>query len=71
MKTSYPVKQLTGTIVFFIIIFISAGRIDYWQGLIYVMIGLIMFLLNQTVLRIDPELLDERSQPGEGTKKWD
>jgi len=30
-----------------------------------------MFLLNYTILRIDSELLIERSKPGEGTKKWD
>ena len=30
-----------------------------------------MGLLNYTVLRIDPELLKERSKPGEGTKTWD
>ena len=71
MKTNYLIKHFIGTFLFFIIIFISAGRIDYWQGLIYVIIGLIMFLLNYTVLRIDSELLNERSKPGEGTKKWD
>ena len=71
MKSNYLIKQFTGAFLFFIIIFISAGRIDYWQGLIYVIIGLIMFLLNYTVLRIDSELLNERSKPGEGTKKWD
>jgi protein-S-isoprenylcysteine O-methyltransferase Ste14 len=71
MKTSYLVKQITGTLLFFSILFISAGRIDYWQGLIYVIIGLIMFSLNNTVFRIDSELLAERSKPGEGTKKWD
>ena len=71
MKTNYLIKHITGTLLFFIILFISAGRIDYWQGLIYVIIGLIMFLLNYTVLRIDSDLLNERSKPGEGTKKWD
>ncbi|MBK7095394.1 MAG: isoprenylcysteine carboxylmethyltransferase family protein [Saprospiraceae bacterium] len=30
-----------------------------------------MVLLNYTVLRIDDELMKERSKPGEGTKKWD
>jgi protein-S-isoprenylcysteine O-methyltransferase Ste14 len=39
--------------------------------MIYVIIGLIMVLLNYTVLRIDPELQVERSKPGEGAKKWD
>jgi len=71
MKTSYWVKLFVGTFLFFMILFISAGRINYWQGLIYVIIGLVMFLLQATVLRIAPELLNERSKPGEGTKKWD
>ena len=71
MKPNYTIKLFIGTFLFFIILFISAGRIDYWQGLIYVIIGLVMFLLNSTVLRIDSELLEERSKPGEGAKKWD
>jgi protein-S-isoprenylcysteine O-methyltransferase Ste14 len=71
MKTNYMFKHIAGTFVFFAILFISAGRIDYWQGLIYVIIGLIMFLLNYTVLRIDPELIAERAKPGEGTRNWD
>ncbi|HLF35604.1 MAG TPA: isoprenylcysteine carboxylmethyltransferase family protein, partial [Cyclobacteriaceae bacterium] len=71
MKTSYFFKHLTGALLFFSILFVSAGRLDYWQGLIYLIIGLIMFALNYTVLRADPELLKERSKPGEGTKKWD
>lgn len=71
MKSSYIIKHFIGAFLFFVILFISAGRIDYWQGLVYLAIGLIMFILNYTVLRIDPELLKERSGPGEGTKKWD
>jgi len=71
MKTNYLIKQLIGTLVFYAIIFISAGRIDYWQGIIYLVVGLVMVILNYTVLRIDPELSNERSKPGEGTKKWD
>ena len=51
MKTNYLIKHFLGTFLFFAIIFISAGRIDYWQGLIYVIIGLIMALLNYTVLQ--------------------
>lgn len=71
MKTSYLVKHFFGSLVFFAIIFISAGRFNYWQGLIYVVIGLFMSVLNYTVFRIDAELLSERSKPGKGTKKWD
>ena len=71
MKTTYLIKHFIGSFIFFAIIFISAGRIDYWQGIIYVIIGLIMGVLNYTVFRIDPGLLNERSRPGEGTKNWD
>ncbi|MFH1052196.1 MAG: isoprenylcysteine carboxylmethyltransferase family protein [bacterium] len=71
MKVNYTVKYFIGTFLFLIIIFISAGKIDYWQGWIYVIIGIIMSILNYTVLRIDTELLKERSKPGENTKKWD
>lgn len=71
MKTSYLIKHVIGSFIFFSIIFLSAGRINYWQGLVYVAIGLIMVFLNYTVLGIDSELLKERSKPGEGAKKWD
>jgi protein-S-isoprenylcysteine O-methyltransferase Ste14 len=71
MKTNYFIKHFIGSFLFFAVIFISAGRIDYWQGLIYVFIGLMMVLLHYTVLRLDPELLKERSKPGKDTKKWD
>jgi protein-S-isoprenylcysteine O-methyltransferase Ste14 len=71
MKTSYIIKHVFGTFIFFLILFFSAGRIDYWQGLIYVIIGLIMGTLNYTVLKPDPDLLTERTRPGEGSKKWD
>lgn len=71
MKANYIIKHITGSFIFFAILFLSAGRIDYWQGLVYVATGLIMTLLNYTVLRPDPQLLIERSKPGEGTKQWD
>ncbi len=71
MKTGYIIKHVVGSFFFFLILFISAGRLDYWQGLIYVIIGLIMGTLNYTVLRPDSELLTERGKPGEGAKKWD
>ncbi len=65
------IKQIIGSLSFFAILFASAGRIVYWQGLTYVSIGLVMIFLNYTILRIDPELMKERSRPGENTKSWD
>lgn len=71
MKAGYLIKLFLGTFVFYAILSVSAGRIDYWQGLIYLAIGFIMLILSITLLRIDSELLKERSKPGENTKKWD
>lgn len=71
MKASYIIKHSVGTMFFFLILFICAGRLNYWQGVIYVIVALIMFILNYTALKVDSELLIERSKPGEGTKKWD
>jgi protein-S-isoprenylcysteine O-methyltransferase Ste14 len=71
MKASYLIKLFLGTCLFFAVLFVSAGTLNYWQGLIYVAIGFIMLVLNSTLLRIDQELLKERAKPGENTKKWD
>ncbi len=71
MSKNYIFKHLTGSFFFFAVMFLCAGRINYWQGLIYVAIGLIMSVLHYTVLRPDKELLEERSKSGENTKKWD
>jgi len=71
MKTSYIFKHFIGSFIFFLILFLSAGKIDYWQGLVYVFIGLIMSVLNYTILRPDSDLLTERTKPGEGSKNWD
>mgnify|MGYP000844630997 FL=1 len=71
MKTSYIIKHVVGTLFFFALLFVSAGRLDYWQGLTYLAISLVMVVLNYTILRIDDDLLKERSQPGKDTKSWD
>jgi len=71
MKTSLFIKQAFGTLIFFAVIFISAGTLLYWQGLVYVIIGLFMVVMNFTVFKLDSELLKERAKPGEGAKTWD
>lgn len=71
MKTSLLIKQTFGTLLFFSIIFIAAGTLSYWQGWVYVVIGLIMAVMSMTVFKLDKELQEERSKPGEGVKSWD
>jgi protein-S-isoprenylcysteine O-methyltransferase Ste14 len=71
MKAGLIIKQAFGTLIFFAIIFVSAGSLLYWQGWAYVIIGLFMVIMNFTVFKIDSELMKERAKPGEGAKTWD
>lgn len=71
MKNNNNIKQFIGALVFFSILFVSAGSLNYFPGIAYVIIGLAMMLLNFTILKIDSELLKERSNPGKDAKEWD
>jgi len=72
MKTAQLlVKSLIGTLFFLLILFISAGRINYWQGWFYTAICLISVFLNSFALKNKAELAEERSEVKSGTKSWD
>jgi len=57
--------------LFSIVLFISAGRINYFEGWIYLLTSFTATLMNVLAIRTDDELMRERTKPGEGTKSWD
>jgi len=65
------IKSLLGTIFLLLILFISAGRINYWQGWLYSIICITSVLLNSFALKYNNELAAERSGVKSGTKSWD
>src|SRR5512137_390198 len=65
------IKSLAGTIFFLAVLFISAGRMDYWQGWLYTSISIFSVLLNSLMLINSKELAEERSAVKAGTKSWD
>lgn len=72
MKTiQLLIKSLTGTLIFLLILFFSAGRIDYWQGWLYATICILSVLLNSFALKNKDELAAERTGIKSGTKSWD
>jgi len=72
MKTGQLlIKSTIGTLFFLLILFISAGRINYWQGWLYVTINIISLVLNFFALKNKDELAAERSVVKSGTKSWD
>lgn len=71
MKTGYFLKHLAGTCLFYSVLFVSAGRTDFWQAWVYVFLGIVMLFLNYTVFKPDAALLKERSKPGPEALNWD
>jgi protein-S-isoprenylcysteine O-methyltransferase Ste14 len=65
------VKSFAGIFFFILILFISAGRIDYYQGWIFSAMSLLGLLINFAPSNVDTELLHERSRPPKDAKQWD
>jgi protein-S-isoprenylcysteine O-methyltransferase Ste14 len=53
------------------VIFVSAGRLTYWQGWVYAGASVILFLGTAPLFRTKTDLLKERHTPGPGVKWWD
>lgn len=70
-KLTFFVKSFSGIFFFILVLFISAGRINYYQGWIYSSLSFLGLLMNFISIQSNPELMEERSKPGKGIKKWD
>lgn len=71
MKAKFLLKTLITTLVFSAILFLCAGKPDYFQGWIFLATNVITGLMNFWTIRNNSELMTERSKVGEGTKSWD
>lgn len=65
------VRGLIAPVAILIVLLLSAGRFDYWQGWVYMGLNLALIALNWWALRDQPDLIRERLKPGEGIKDWD
>jgi len=62
-------RVVSGVLLMFAILFISAGRWNYWHGWVYLLLWIYVELF--TWLIVPSRLLQERIKPSPGTKKWD
>ena len=60
-----------GPIFILAIVFLSAGTLDYWQGVLYTVLTLSVLVASYLSIRKNKDLIEERMKPGEGTKSWD
>lgn len=64
-------RSSAATVVFAALLFISAGRLDFWQAWLYAAISFVMNAATLFALSKNGDLLEERSKPGAGTQTWD
>ena len=70
-KRQLWLRGVVGPLVMFGLLFLSAGRWDYWQGWLYIGISVVILLLMAVWLSPQAELIEERLHPGAGMKEWD
>ena len=70
-RTQMVIRALLAPILMISLLFLVAGRWDYWQGWVYTITNTIVLVLMGTVLTKNPELVEERLNPKEGVKSWD
>jgi protein-S-isoprenylcysteine O-methyltransferase Ste14 len=64
-------KSISIFIILIVVTFITAGRLDYWQGWIFNCLNIFFILVTYIVLIDQKDLIKERLKPGKGMKKWD
>ena len=69
VKIRVIVRAVVSLGLMLVVLFISAGRWDYWYGLTYFILFTYVYLFNWILIPSD--LVKERLEPGPGTKKWD
>lgn len=70
-RTQMLMRALLAPILMVGLLFFVAGRWDYWQAWVYMVINLIVLILMGTLLTKNAELVEERLNPKEGMKGWD
>jgi len=70
-KVKLLIKGFTTNIIFSAILFICAGRLDYYQGWIFLSVNILSTLMNYFTIHKNSGLINERSNIGEGVKTWD
>lgn len=71
MRAKFLLKIFITSIVFSLILFVSAGRTNYFEGWLFLATNIATGLMNFWTIRNDEELMNERSKIGDNAKSWD
>jgi protein-S-isoprenylcysteine O-methyltransferase Ste14 len=68
----YIGDQIVSLLVVAVLLFWTAGRIDWWPAWATIAVWVAWFVATDTIiLRTNPELMTERLKPPRSAKKWD
>ena len=70
-KTTFWFRSLGALAFTAAVIFLAAGRLDYWQGWVFLGLTAASLLTTIVTLRNNPGLISERTRPGGRMKWWD
>ena len=70
-KALVRARNVVGVALLAGVVFISAGRFDYWQGWLFFCLSLAFASLSGWLLKDTVGLLAETFRPGKGVKWWD
>jgi protein-S-isoprenylcysteine O-methyltransferase Ste14 len=70
-RTQMVLRALLAPVLMIGLLFLVAGRWNYWQAWVYTIINTIVLVLMGTLLTKNSELVEERLNPKEGMKGWD
>jgi protein-S-isoprenylcysteine O-methyltransferase Ste14 len=65
------VRSLAALPLMFVLLFVTAGRWDYWQGWLYIGVMTSVLIVQGVLASRNPQLIEERLKPGAGIKGWD
>lgn len=70
-KIQMGLRAVLAPVALVVILFGLAGRWNYWQGWVYVVLNTLVAVIMATFLTPDRELVEERLNPKQGVKSWD
>jgi protein-S-isoprenylcysteine O-methyltransferase Ste14 len=64
-------RAVLAPILMIALLFLLAGRWDYWQAWVYIFLNVVTLTLMATLFTKDRGLIEERLNPKRGIKSWD
>lgn len=71
LKNQIILRALLGPVLILFLVFVPAGKLLYWQGILYSAVTILSLGITYFSIYHNPELIGERLKPGEGMKTWD